>query len=288
LHDPFLDYTRAFAQHARDGAGLAASLPPVRPLPVPCAQAPTCLVFSPHPDDEAISGALPWRLRSQWHWRVVNVAVTLGSKVQRRAARWEELRRSCTRLGFELVSASGEAGQGLHSIGPQTASEQPAHWLHCVQRVAALLQQYRPQVVVCPHAQDGHPVHIGTHLLVRDALARLDPHPGPHVLLSEYWNTQLQPGLMLELDARQVADLMAALCEHTGEVARNPYHLSLPAWFMDGVRRGAERVGAAGARAPGFGFAALYGWQRWQAGALHAQPPRIVPLDDALPALFAS
>lgn len=286
MPDPFLDFVLGFEQQLRRGADLSHALPRSQELQPAAADAPVCLVFSPHPDDEAISGALPSRLRGESRWRVVNVAVTLGSDPQRRAGRWNELTRSCARLGFELISASGEAAQGMQCIGPLTATTQPTVWANAVARVAALLHAYRPRVVVCPHALDGHPAHIGTHHLVRDALALLDPAPGPHVLLSEYWNTQLQPGLMLALEAPQVAQLVAALCEHTGEVARNPYHLTLPAWFIDGVRRGAERVGVAGAVAPDFSFAALYGWQRWRQGELHHQPARIVPVRTCVAALF--
>lgn len=286
MSDPYLDFVMGFARLLQSGRALSSKLPADPELPLVPADAPVCLLFSPHPDDEALSGALPWRLRNEARWRVVNVAVSLGSDRSRRAARWIELADSCARLGFELVSASGESEQGMASIGPQTATTHPAVWASSVARVAALLQQYRPRVVVCPHALDGHPVHIGTYALVTDALAMLDPVPGPHLLLSEYWNTQMQPGLMLEINARQVASLMAALCQHVGEVARNPYHLTLPAWFMDGVRRGAERVGAAGDAAPDFCFAALYGWQRWHAGALQVQPVRIVAVADQVDALF--
>ncbi len=108
-----------------------------------------------------------------------------------------------------------------------------------------------------------------------------------HLACSEYWNTQLHPGLMVELGRRDVADLVAALSQHVGEVARNPYHLGLPAWFIDGVRRGAERVGGAGAAAPDFRFAALYGWQRWEQGALVAMPPCTVPLTTPAQTPFA-
>ena len=41
--------------------------------------APKVLIFSPHPDDEVIIGALPLRLLREFGVRVVNVAVTLGS-----------------------------------------------------------------------------------------------------------------------------------------------------------------------------------------------------------------
>src|SRR3989338_3589235 len=60
------------------------------------------LIFSPHPDDEALIGGLALRfLRSGY--RVVNVAVTLGSKLERRAGRLAELRDSCDCLGFQLA-----------------------------------------------------------------------------------------------------------------------------------------------------------------------------------------
>ncbi len=287
MPNAFVRYVAGFETLVHRGRQLAsAPCDPPQLQPV-AGGAPVCLIFSPHPDDEAISGALPWRLRSEAGWRVVNVAVTLGSLVQRRAERWLELRRCCDFLGFDLVSASGESVHGLERISPQTASAEPRYWADCVARVAALLSHFGPRVVVCPHALDGHPAHMGTHHLVLDALRRLDPSPGPHVLQSEYWNTQMQPGLMVELGRRQVADLIAALSLHAGEVARNPYHLTLPAWFMDGVRRGAERVGVAGRATPDFAFAALYGWQRWHAGTLEPVPPRLMPLATTIDPFFA-
>jgi len=54
--------------------------------PKPRRDAPTALVLSPHPDDECIIGGLALRLREEG-WRVVNITVTLGSRVERRAPR---------------------------------------------------------------------------------------------------------------------------------------------------------------------------------------------------------
>ena len=50
----------------------------------------------------------------------------------------------------------------------------------------------------------------------------------------------IDPNLMLEMSAEDLADMIVATTFHVGEVNRNPYHLSLPAWMMDNVRRGAE------------------------------------------------
>jgi len=62
--------------------------------------------------------------------------------------------------------------------------------------------------------------------------------------------------------------LLAALSFHVGELQRNPYHLRMPAWLQDNVRRGAELVGGQGGKAPDFVFATLYRVHRWQDGCM--------------------
>lgn len=285
-HPDYLPFVTAFEQLLERGRTLQ-PVPQTAPLlPAVAQDAPVCLLFSPHPDDEVITGGLPWRLRRQDGWRIINVAVTLGSNTERRAARWSELAQCCSRLGFDLLSASGEHHTGLERIGPQTPAREPGHWALAVQRIADILLQFRPRVLVCPHDNDGHAAHIGTHQLVMDALRSVGGRVQPHVVLTEYWNTQPSPGLMVQLSAQDVAELVGALSLHVGEVSRNPYHLTLPAGCIDAVRRGAERVGAPGAQAPGFTFATLYGWQRWQGGGMVNPPARVLPLDTSPGALF--
>ena len=58
--------------------------------------------------------------------------------------------------------------------------------------------------------------------------------------------------------------MIAATTFHVGEVKRSPYHLVLPAWMMDNVRRGCELVGGQGGAAPQFTFAALYWLRKWR------------------------
>ena len=100
------------------------------------------------------------------------------------------------------------------------------------------------------------------------ALARMPADYSPLVAYTEYWSTMDAPNLMLELCEEDVTDLLVALTQHVGEVSRNPYHMTVPAWMMDNVRRGAERVGLPGAVAPDFTFAVLHQLQRWRAGQL--------------------
>ena len=101
-----------------------------------------------------------------------------------------------------------------------------------------------------------------------DALADMPSDFSCTVIETEFWGAMDDPNLMVEADAETLADLVAALSLHTGEVARNPYHLSLPAWMMDNVRRGGEVVGGQGGAVPDFTFATLYRLSRWENGKL--------------------
>jgi hypothetical protein len=65
MTNPFASYVAGFDALLASGAGLStdhAARPQLQEVAI---DAPVCMVFSPHPDDEAISGALPWRLRTQ-------------------------------------------------------------------------------------------------------------------------------------------------------------------------------------------------------------------------------
>jgi N-acetylglucosamine malate deacetylase 1 len=89
---------------------------------------------------------------------------------------------------------------------------------------------------------------------------------GFYTVETEFWGSMPAPNLMVELDATLVTQLVTALTYHVGEVRRNPYHLSLPAWLVDNVRRGAELVGGQGGASPEFTFATLYRVRRWERG----------------------
>ena len=68
---------------------------------------------------------------------------------------------------------------------------------------------------------------------------------------------------MVESTTHEVADLLAALSYHKGELERNPFHIRMPSWMQDNVRRGGEVVGGQGGKAPDFNFATLYRISRW-------------------------
>jgi LmbE family N-acetylglucosaminyl deacetylase len=260
---PYQDYVSALARLVREGKSLPLGGFPRPHRPVPAADAPTALIFSPHPDDECIIGALAVRLQRESGYRIVNVAVTQGSNKPRQAGRWAELSAACDYLGFELVET---IPGGLEKISVTTRQNDQARWQSAVDVIARILRERRPQIVFFPHEADWNSSHIGTHYLLADALARQSQEFTCTVIETEFWGAMATPNLMVESSAEDLGDMMAALSFHVGEVQRNPYHLLVPAWMQDNVRRGGELVGGQGGPAPDFSFATLYRLRRWTRG----------------------
>lgn len=258
-HQLVFEYQRLLKQ------GRSYPLGTFKPTPRPQihADAPKVLFFSPHPDDECISGGLALRLMRQAHLNVINVAVTLGSKKERQAERFAELQNACQYLGFNLIRTTPT---GLERINPKTREQDPSHWAACVEVIRGILDTHKPKIVFCPHDRDWNSTHIGTHFLVLDALRRMSPAYKCYLAETEFWGAMTDPNLMVEIGAEDLADMMAGTTFHIGEVSRNPYHLLLPAWMMDNVRRGAEVAGGQGGAAPDFAFAALYRLRLWTNG----------------------
>ena len=257
---PYHDYVAALARLVREGKSLPLGEFPRPNRPVPAADAPSALIFSPHPDDECIIGALAVRLQREGGYRVVNVAVTQGSNKARQAGRWDELRAACDYLGFELVQT---VPGGLERITAAARQNDQAHWQAAVDVIAGTLRERRPEVIFFPHESDWNGTHIGTHYLLADALARQDEQFTCTIVETEFWGAMATPNLMVESTSQDVGDMMAALSFHVVEVQRNPYHLLVPAWMQDNVRRGGELVGGQGGAAPDFSFATLYRLRRW-------------------------
>ena len=259
-------------------------LPPA-PAPRLPDNAPRTLVFAPHPDDECIIGALPLRLRRELSHRVSAVAVTQGSRVDRQVARLDEMRGACHFLGFELISTHQN---GLAGINLRTREHNPGAWEDAVQVIAQIISYHRASVIFLPHADDFHSTHVGTHHLVLDAMKTLGPGFHCKVVETEYWRPMAEPNLMVESSPEDVADLVAAVSFHQGEVARNRYHLYLPSWLADNVRRGSELVGGQGASSPDFHFATLYRLREWAKGGLVPclGAGRILPAGPGLATLF--
>ena len=261
--NPYHQFVSSFARLFAEGKSLPLGGIPPRQQSAPPPNAPVALIFSPHPDDECIIGGFALRLLRESKMRVINVAVTLGSKPERQKSRGQELKNACDWLGFELEQT---AQNGLEKINPKTRTDDPNHWSDAVKIIAASLAKNQPRVIFFPHELDWNSAHIGTHFLVMDVLKTLPSNFQTMLVETEFWGQMPSPNLLVESSVNDVADLIAALSFHIGEVQRNPYHLRLPAWLQDNVRRGAELGGGQGGAAPDFTFATLYRLRQWKNG----------------------
>jgi LmbE family N-acetylglucosaminyl deacetylase len=261
--NPYEEFVGAHSRLVREGKSLPLggfesplrkSLPP---------NAPKVLFIAPHPDDETIVGGLALRLLREARMNVVDVAVTQGSKKERQAERFSELQKACDYIGFGLVATGPN---GMERINPKTRQQDPAYWAKCVNVISDILRSHQPRVIFFPHEQDWNSTHIGTHFLVIDALRQMPANFSCFLVETEIWGQMAQPNLMVEISATELTDMITATTFHVGEVKRNPYHLLMPAWMMDNVRRGAELVGGQGGAAPDFTFAVLNRLRKWEKG----------------------
>ena len=196
------------------------------------------MILSPHPDDESIIGSLALRLQRENNAHVVNIAVTVGSKKERQKERKVELEAACELLEFENVFLDED-------------------WKKKEKELKSLIQKYQPQVIIAPHVKDFHPAHIKTGQLLKKVMTSLKKETAI-IVWSEFWGQNPKPNLLVEVPEEILKLQMEALEKHVGEVARNPYHLRLPAWMMDSVRRGSEVTGGKGAEAVSMAFGVLY------------------------------
>ncbi len=285
MSQPFSSYVHGIARLMQEARVIPLGGIPPTPTPKLSTASPRVLVFSPHPDDESIIGALPLRLRRELNHDVRVVAVTQGSRVDRQVARLEEMQGACDYLGFALITTNPN---GLLNINPKTRDGNPTEWAAAVEVIAKLIAEHKPSIIFLPHDQDWNSSHIGTHFLVTDALKTFGPDYRCLLVETEFWRAMSAPNLMIESTPDEVADLVAAISFHKGEVVRNPYHLTLPAWMADNVRRGGEIVGGQGGTAPTFPFATLYRIRDWANGGFAdaGRAGQIITRDGDLAGLF--
>ena len=192
----------------------------------------TAIHLSPHPDDEAIGApATLLALRAAGH-RVINVACGLGrpDQVRRREA---ELREACARGGLELVV-----------LDPQLECSRVADW------VAAHIVEDDVDLVVSPSPHDGHRGHELVGRAAREGIARSGR--GTRWWAWGLWADLPLPTLVTEFGEARMADVLAMLAAHAGELDRNDYAALVRCRAVAHRILGAERVF-------GFGSAGLDG-----------------------------
>lgn len=238
-----------------------AVLPKVNERPTRMDSQLCALVLSPHPDDECLMGGLPLRLSQEDNWQIINVAITLGSKLELRKERLNELAQACAIVGFDLLLPTTEA---FTSVRRETKEKKPEAWAVLVGKLASIIRDYWPEAIIIPHARDLHYTHIGTHLLALDALASMPSEFSCHLVQSEYWHPNETPNLMVGLSEKDVATLFTGLCCHESQNKRLAFNQFFPGYLSDNVRRGSERVWGEGASQSPMDFAMLYRLDLWK------------------------
>ena len=169
-------------------------------------------------------GGCALRMQEEWGARVTVVPFSYGSNVSRKAARAQELKEAVAVLGFDLFDPrKNSAMEKLTS----------AEFLEAVKKID-------PEIIISPHAEDRHPAHIEAHLLAASVVSFAQSKI--RWIQTEYWQAAVTPNFFVPLSTAHVVKIGEALMKHTGEVSRNPYHLSLPAWYMDQARRAQELI----------------------------------------------
>ena len=263
--NPYEEFVESFSSTMRKGLDLPlGNIAPPSDYTVK-SNAPKVVILSPHPDDECVMGALALRLKRETGSAVVNIPITFGSNPARKVQRKEELANACKWIGFEIHDL--EDG-GLEKITPEARLQDTKHWEQAVSKLTRAIEQIEPDILFFPNATDWNRTHLGVHLLTHDSLNQIGS-ASITLIETEFWGQIKEPNLLVESSFEEVGDLVAALSHHKGEVRRNPFHLHLPSWMQDNVRRGAEVVGGQGGNAPDFDFATLYRVSRMEKGKIY-------------------
>lgn len=229
------------------------------------AKLPPVLLFSPHPDDESITGLLPLRLREEEGRRVINIALTLGSNPARREARAGELAEACRILGFapQHFTPCCSTPERLKSFGKAESPEAA----ELVAAVLVILARHRPALVVYPHPRDGHPAHEGAARLLEYALRQFSRQGNTVAAVeTECWQPLPRANLAVEGTVKQVDRLCTAISCHVGEVKRNPYHVRQPIRMLENGFRISEAAVGFGGHALPVAFCELYTLFRYRNG----------------------
>ena len=201
------------------------------------------LILAPHPDDECLMAGLAIRAKEEWGTEVYVLPFSFGSKLDRQNERKRELNHALDVLSFTLVDPRAPLFQELNS-----------------DLILTELQNLKPDALILPHAHDAHPTHVRcSHMGMKAAQEWVNQ--GKHslsVFETEFWMGMEHPNCLVSLSLEHLTQMGEALMEHKGEVSRNPYHLSLPAYAMEQMRRGSEVVIGMGSKPKDQVFAQVY------------------------------
>ena len=196
------------------------------------------LHVAPHPDDEALGAPCTLLKLRDLGARVIVVACGLGRPGDHHR-RLDELRAASAAAGFELIVRDPPAALGSTDDLEATATELRP-W------VTALLDAFRPDLVVGPDLHDVHPAHETVARVVRDVIAAA--HTPPVWWTWGIWADLPMPTILVPASPALLARAVSMLDCYAGELARNDYPDLLRARARLAAVRGVERVFGFGSR----------------------------------------
>lgn len=207
----------------------------------------TVVHVAPHADDESIGAPATLMALRDAGWHVVNVTCSLGGPEERDRRR-AEVQAACAQAGFALEVLE-HLGAPLR--GPDVAEVQ----LVLEHAVADVLHRHRPPIVVAPSPHDGHGGHevVGRAALAACTRAAAAGTEVPRLWLWGLWADLPLPTVLVPFGEERLAEILAALECHAGELARNDYRRVVAGRAAAVASLGPERVfgfGSTGAAEP--------------------------------------
>lgn len=166
-------------------------------------------------------------------FKIVNVACSLGREAQL-ARRRREVAEACRRAGFRLIYLRHDDGRffaqdDLNACEPLL-----------VKRVAGLIDEVSPGLIVSPSPHDRHPEHEAVgRAVVRTVLAGKEPS---RLWLWNIWSDPHFATLAVEIESARVEEIQRALSAHEGELNRNDYARLLAGRSQANTVLGPEKV----------------------------------------------
>jgi LmbE family N-acetylglucosaminyl deacetylase len=181
------------------------------------------LLIPAHPDDEVMIGSLALRLKMEHACNIYVLPYSFGSLKKRQAQRKKELSKACLILGFTLLERD--------NLAPLLMTE-----------LNQRLKQMNFDLIITHHQKDGHPTHMSCAKLVMKSTQKFKLP----VVVADYWAPNFLANFFVEISTDHLKILYRALVCHQGEIKRNPYHKSYPAFLINNYRLASESVGQFG------------------------------------------
>ncbi len=180
---------------------------------------PTALLLSPHPDDELLGCPAHLFALRDAGWRIVNLALSLGSAQGERGRRLSELEEACGRAGFELLLEDDGLAMP-DSCEALSGGEADTGFERSLARVLEISDAIGGDLLVSPSPHDDHPAHERAGRL---ALAAARAGAAGRLWLWGLWADLARPNSLCVFGAERLEEIERALSAHRGELARNDY-----------------------------------------------------------------